>query len=160
MHAWESFFVAQVGASAALAGLIFVGISLNLTRILSIPNLPTRGIRAMGMLIGALIISSVMLIPEQPVTVVGVELVVLGLIDWLFVFICQRRIWREVEQQYRRAIAYILLLGHVATLPFVLAGILTLTLGWDGVYWMVPGIICSLLCPVINAWILLVEINR
>jgi hypothetical protein len=26
MGAWESFFVAQVGASAALAGLVFVGV--------------------------------------------------------------------------------------------------------------------------------------
>jgi hypothetical protein len=31
---WGNFFIAQVGASAALAGLIFVGVSINLERIL------------------------------------------------------------------------------------------------------------------------------
>lgn len=35
MPGWENFFVAQVGASAALAGLVFVGISINLTKIVA-----------------------------------------------------------------------------------------------------------------------------
>jgi hypothetical protein len=29
MSGWENFLVAQVGASAALAGLVFVGVSIN-----------------------------------------------------------------------------------------------------------------------------------
>ena len=34
MASWENFFIAEVGASAAPAGLIFVGVSINLKRIL------------------------------------------------------------------------------------------------------------------------------
>jgi hypothetical protein len=34
MTGWENFFIAEMGASAALVGLIFVGVSINLTRIL------------------------------------------------------------------------------------------------------------------------------
>ncbi len=45
MTGWENFFVAEVGASAALAGLIFVGVSINLNRILSLPRLPDRALR-------------------------------------------------------------------------------------------------------------------
>ena len=33
MSAWESFFVAEVGASAVLVGLVFVGLSINLDKI-------------------------------------------------------------------------------------------------------------------------------
>lgn len=41
--AWQVFFAAQVGASAALLGLLFVGASLNLDKILAGPLLPRRG---------------------------------------------------------------------------------------------------------------------
>jgi hypothetical protein len=45
MEPWGGFFIAQVGASAALAGLIFVAVSLNLTKVLALaicPNAPSR----------------------------------------------------------------------------------------------------------------------
>jgi hypothetical protein len=42
MTGWESFFVAQVGASAAVAGLVFVGVSINLDKILKYAGLPGR----------------------------------------------------------------------------------------------------------------------
>ncbi len=35
MTGWENFFIAELGASAALAGLVFVGLSINLTKILN-----------------------------------------------------------------------------------------------------------------------------
>ena len=35
MGDWEAFYAAQLGAAAALGGLVFVGLSLNLKKILS-----------------------------------------------------------------------------------------------------------------------------
>jgi|GEM_PF-5291833 len=46
MNGWEKFFIAKVGALAALLGLIFVGVSINLVRIISIPGLPNRALLA------------------------------------------------------------------------------------------------------------------
>ena len=37
---WESLFVAEAGASAALAGLLFVALSINLERILKGTDCP------------------------------------------------------------------------------------------------------------------------
>jgi hypothetical protein len=37
---WESLFVAEAGASATLAGLLFVAVSINLARVLEHPGLP------------------------------------------------------------------------------------------------------------------------
>ena len=37
---WANFFFAEVGASAALVGLLFVAVSINLKRILEVPGLP------------------------------------------------------------------------------------------------------------------------
>jgi hypothetical protein len=40
---WENFLVAETGtAAAALAGLLFVAVSINLSRIVSYPGLPGR----------------------------------------------------------------------------------------------------------------------
>ncbi len=47
MSGWENFLVAQVGASAALAGLVFVGVSINLARILSSGSLPEYALEAL-----------------------------------------------------------------------------------------------------------------
>ena len=47
---WAAFFTAQLGAAATLGGLIFVGLSLNLEKILSFPALPNRALFALGIL--------------------------------------------------------------------------------------------------------------
>ncbi|HYB02575.1 MAG TPA: hypothetical protein VED37_20280 [Ktedonobacteraceae bacterium] len=71
MNGWENFFIAEVGASAALLGLIFVGVSINLTRILSISGLPNRALLALIILLTILVISSLLLVPEQISTLKG-----------------------------------------------------------------------------------------
>jgi hypothetical protein len=43
---WSEFFVAQAGAAAVLAGLVFVGVSINLDKIIGIPSLPSRVLEA------------------------------------------------------------------------------------------------------------------
>jgi hypothetical protein len=60
MHAystaeWQSLFVAEVGASAALAGLLFVAISINLARILQGAGLSGRAGEAMVLLVAGLV---------------------------------------------------------------------------------------------------------
>ena len=38
MNAWHDFFLAQAGAAGVLTGLVFVGVSINLQKIVSDPN--------------------------------------------------------------------------------------------------------------------------
>ena len=57
MEQWQNFLLAETGASAALTGLDFVGVSINLKRILSLPKLPSRALAALLLLLMILVLS-------------------------------------------------------------------------------------------------------
>jgi hypothetical protein len=79
---WEAFYTAQLGAAAALGGLVFVGLSLNLAKILCYAALPNRALLALLVLLAILIVSSFMLMPGQSLGILGTEIVVAGLVLW------------------------------------------------------------------------------
>ena len=67
------------------------------------------------------------------------------------------------EARFRHGYVYNLLLGQLATLPFLVAsGTLVVGKGGEGggVYWLVPGVLLCILNALKDAWVLLVEINR
>jgi hypothetical protein len=56
MTGWDNFFLRSLGASAALTGLIFVGVSINHTRIMASPYLPNRALEALLALVSVLVL--------------------------------------------------------------------------------------------------------
>jgi len=60
---WSNFLVAEAGASAALAGLIFVAVSINISKIIEYPGVSGRAGEALALLIGVLIIATLGLAP-------------------------------------------------------------------------------------------------
>src|SRR6185437_3611236 len=81
---WHDLFVASAGAAAALTGLIFVAVSINLAQILADRKLPTRAAETLSILVGLVLLSVFMLVPGQGRIVLGIEIggrgVVLGTI--------------------------------------------------------------------------------
>ena len=65
-------------AAAALAGLLFVAVSINPERILEYPGLPERALETLLLLIGVLLASIIGLAPGQSRTALGVELLIEG----------------------------------------------------------------------------------
>lgn len=160
MTGWDNFFVAEVGASAALAGLIFVGVSINLAKILEYATLPERALEALLALFAVLFVSSLILIPGQSLTLVGIELLGLGLIVWIVVLRLQINNMRRIKAEFRRSFLPVVIVGQAATISFVLAGIITLAWGSNGLYVVVPATLLSFCFAFIDAWVLLIEINR
>lgn len=161
MQEWADFFVAELGASAALAGLVIVAISINLTRIISFPWLPGRAAETLVAPAGVLVVSSYMLVPRQPPAQLAVELIVTGAVMWIMPCVIQFRTARaQLSQVPRRSLVTRFLLTQISSLPVVAGGALVAMGSPFAIHWMVPGIIASLIATVINAWVLLVEIVR
>src|SRR6516162_5163655 len=82
LHAWQPFFTAQLGAAATLGGLVFVGLSLNLNKILGYAALPIRAMIALILLLLVLILSSIVLAPGQTLNATGSELFIFAITGW------------------------------------------------------------------------------
>ena len=160
MSGWENFFVGELGASAALTGLVFVGVSINLTKIMSSSNLINRALEALVALVVVLFISSLLLIPGQAFLASGIEVLVIGLLDWMTMLLLQLTTLRKMQPQYRGAFARIIVPSQMAALSFVIAGVVLLIFGTGGLYWIVAAILLSFLAAFVGAWVLLIEINR
>ena len=156
---WENFFVAEAGAAAALAGLLFVAISINLTRIVSFPGLPGRAGEAILILFFVLTIASLGLVPGQSSALFGAEILGLSVFGSLCMLILQIRDGRKPEQK-RYWIVTRVATSQLATLPLIVAGISLLSRAGGGLYWLVLGVILSFAAALLDAWVLMVEILR
>jgi hypothetical protein len=160
MEAWEALFTAQLGAAAALGGLVFVGLSLNLEKILKFPVLPNRALLALGLLLAILVVSSLLLMPGVPLPVLGVCTLLAGLTVGVFGTAIEVHLLRAIEVQHRTNFIGNLLLFEVSVLPYIVAGILLLRGDLSALYWIAAAMIVSFVKAVVDAWVLLVEINR
>ena len=158
MEDWGIFFAAQVGASAALAGLIFVSVSLSLAKIIATSHLPTRAFQALIVLLEILIIASLAIVPQSQVAL-GAEVLIIGGAIWVLVVTFDRTSLIDAGATYRTRALGRMALSQFAAALYVIAGIALLTSG-SGLYWLVPAIIGSYLIAMLDAWVLLVEINR
>ncbi len=154
---WSDLFVAAAGASAALAGLLFVAVSINLDRIIGEEGLPERALEAVLMLVAVLVVSIIGLIPGQSRGAFGAELFVTAGILGFAVLRPIRVRPAHAPRNY--------LLGRWAlrlggTVPLIVGAGSVMNGNGGGLYWVVAGIVFAILAAIANAWVLLVEILR
>ena len=70
------------------------------------------------------------------------------------------REWTTMRADLRVSFVSRVVLGQVATLTLVIAGVAVFWVGAGGLYWLVAGTVFSILAALFDAWVLLVEINR
>ena len=123
--------------AATLTGLIFVAVSINLSRVLEFPPLADRAAESILQIFGALIVSMYVLLPGQSRLVLGVELAIAGLILWVLQTLLQ---YRSYNREYPLLIISIAL-SQLSAVTLLVAGI-SLAIGtFGGLYWLAAGVI-------------------
>jgi hypothetical protein len=156
---WHDFYVAAAGASAALLGLAFVAISINLAPIIESAVLPRRALQTLIFFAYGLVSSLLVLVPGLSDTALGVGQLVLGLGLVGLVAIDQLdwrgqpgdpSIWRLSQVIPATLVSALALIGAYATISSTLGGL----------YWIAIAIATATTAGLINSWVLLVEIQR
>jgi hypothetical protein len=154
---WAELLAATAGSAAALTGLVFVAVSINVDRILKYEGLPERALATMLLLLGVVIVSMIGLVPGQGPVALGAELVGIGLAGAAATNRLSLRARSDPEATAPMANAVVMAAG---TLPFVAGGASLMLGAGGGLYWVVAGMALALVGAVLNAWVLLVEILR
>jgi modulator of FtsH protease len=112
------------------------------------------------MLLAILIISILLLMPAARLWANGVEIFVTGLTLWGIVSFLDKKIYQDTEKEFKKMYLSHLVINQVATLPYLAGSILLMVNNGGGFYFVTAGIIACFIKSLLDAWVLLVEINR
>ena len=161
MNAWKDFFLGELGAAAALAGLLFVSVSVNQARILALGRTADRGLEALAMLFLVLVVTSLPLIPGQPPRLLGAEILAVAGATLAALVPLQTGYVRSLEAVHRRRSVGQVWANRAAVAVIAMAGLVLVWRGdGAGVYLLPPGILLTFVAVGASAWVLLIEINR
>jgi hypothetical protein len=161
---WHDFFIAAAGAAAALSGLIFVAVSINLREILAeekkIGSSYLTG-RALESLVALLIVLGSSLVGLDP-----------SIDRWAFAAVllfCAAgsavspvRSTSAYRSSHNKPIAYNLrrFLSLLLVAAYAVCGATLLAQGGGGLHWLPFAFVLAVTIAATNAWILLVEVLR
>jgi hypothetical protein len=160
IESWDSFFVAEVGAAAALLGLLFVAISINLKQVLEAGGLTDRALAALLLLLAILILGLLLSMPDQPLWILGSETVAACVVTGVIGAVLGLRGLHAADKLYWRNFFWnvVSLLGVLIVIA--IGGLLMFAGGEAGFYWIGIGMCLALIKAVSEGWIFLIEINR
>jgi hypothetical protein len=160
--AWTDFGTAAATAAAALAGLLFIAVSINLAKILDpkYPNLPGRAAITLILLAIPLISSILLLTPGQSRIALGLELLLAGLVLGVGLLVINHRTPHSPQEN-----TVTIVVGRVGPVvvtcgSLVIAGATLLGQVGGGLYWLLPTVLAAFVSGLLNVWVLMVEIVR
>jgi hypothetical protein len=161
MEAWSNFSLGELGAAAALSGLLFVSISVNQERILELGRMADRGLEALAVLFLVIVVMSLVLVPGQPLRLLGGEIAAAGGAVMAVIVALQNVYLRDLDPIYRSSSTLIAWFNRLAVGLTALAG---LAIVWrndtTGFYFLPLSVLLCFLGVGANAWVLLIEIKR
>jgi hypothetical protein len=144
----------RCGGAAALAGVLFVGLSLNLAEVLKYPGVPARAAVTLGPTIAILLTAIFVATPGQDLRVLAVEIAVIGIFGALVAGLYQR------EERSRARAMYLTLLPLVPAVLLIVGAVSLWLQRGGGLYWVTASVTTGFVAASANAWVLLVEIKR
>lgn len=157
---WSQFNVAMAGATAALAGLLIVAMSVNLKAIVASRSLPVRMATALTTLLLALAATALGLAPGQPAWAYGLEVLAGAIVAAVF----EVRAFGAIKHDQLVTTAQRTAKAVAGTVPITvyLIGSLLLVAGIAsaGLWFFAAGAILAIASAVLHSWIVLVEVLR
>ena len=157
---WAGAFTAISSSSAALTGLLFVALSINLSQVIKGPGLIGRAIEVLILLISVLIVSTLLLMPGQPTGSVASEILSVALGAAVLLTYIHIRAPRRLLRVTRLMFAMRVIGAQVGPILLIVGGISLLAQSGGGLYWVVPAMVAAMVAAIIGAWVMLVEIVR
>ena len=153
IEAWTDYGVAIVGAAAALAGLLFVAVSVNSAWFSSSDAHRGRAGQALVLFVVPLVTGTLLLIPGQTTTALGIEIAAFGLLVGRVLVALGSvelndgpRAFVAIDRASPRLLITLTLLACGASL---IAG------HFGGLYWLAGAHVGALLAGLLNAWVFL-----
>jgi hypothetical protein len=154
---WTDFANTVAGGAAALAGLLFVGLSLNLAEVLKYPGVPARASATLGLTVAILLTAIFVATPGQDRRALAVEIALIDVTTSAMVIVGARQ--QRSGPHPARALTSMFLLPIPALM--LIAGAVSLWLQWGGgLFWITAAVATGFVSATANAWVLLVEIKR
>jgi hypothetical protein len=157
---WSDFNIAMAGATAALAGLLIVAMSVNLKAIVASKSLPDRMATALTTLLVALAATALGLAPEQPAWAYGLEVLAGAIVATLFEVraigaIMQDEVISTAQRSAKAVAGTVPITAYLVGALLLLAGPMA-----AGLWFLAIGAILAIASAILHSWIVLIEVLR
>lgn len=157
--AWHDFYVMLGGASAALTGLLFVALSINLKQIKESKRIDLQAFvtQTFFYFLYVLLFSALFLIPDLAPRGLGIPLLVMGLIGLVSLIGRLVQMVRRPIEEWRQRVFVLFILPTIAFVGLVLVAIAILNAQTDALYWMVAVMLTLIALATGNTYRILVD---
>jgi hypothetical protein len=151
---WADFYLVAGSSAAVLIGLLFVALSIHGPAVADDPYRGGQARQAIYALASIIVVSFLVLIPDQSAGALGAELIVGALLNLLLAVWRQARRLHAIPATARRASVVGVAIYDGAMLLIVAGGVVLATGLSSGLYVLAPGVIALLLLAIANSWVL------
>jgi len=161
VQTWQTYYLLIGGAAATLAGLLFIGLSLNLEVLRNGESIRVQGwtTQTFANFIHLLLISVFFLIPNQTPNGLGIPLLFLGLLG---VYDIINLLWRIYRKQHHVGASKIIshfVLPLIAFIVLTVCAILLLNQQMEALAWLVAVVVLLFFSSTRNVWDLMVNLR-
>ncbi|MGQ2914570.1 hypothetical protein [Microbacterium aurantiacum] len=160
LDAWRDFNVAMVGATSALAGLVIVAASVNITAIIKAASLTARIAAGIASLLMGLAASAIALWPELSLPGLGIGVLIVAALSAVFQGAATARIVANPAVQGRARRNINIVLAWLPTVALLVGGSLLLANLPVGIVIIAVGTLLAITTALVVSWVALVEVLR
>ncbi|MDX2376886.1 hypothetical protein M4I32_08760 [Microbacterium sp. LRZ72] len=159
LAAWTDFSVAMLGASAALAGLVIVAMSVNISQIIASRTLTARLAAGIATLVLTIVASGMALIPGLGALWYGIVLLAITAAAGLFQVHASVAIFTDPDPADRARFGKAAL-GFIPIGAYLVAAVLMMIGAPGGLAAAAIGALTAIVAAIVVSWVVLVEVLR